>query len=1729
VVPVGFVSLTYLRMRTNIIKGLLNNRHMQMKQKSNMTKGHKVGITRGKSKVETSSKNFPIVGIGASAGGLEAFVKLLEALPVDTGMAFIFVQHLDPTHESLGPHIFSRSTRMQVLQVEDGIRVNANCIYLIPPNHNMMLTDGVLSLLARTESCGQHLVIDSFFQSLARDQRGRAIGVVLSGTASDGTEGLKAIKAMGGLTIAQDPKTAGHWDMPKNAIDSGAVDLILSPEQIAHELARISKHPYIANACESQSKTQSEFSEQSDDKEEAEPQLDDSLRKIFTILHLNTGVDFSNYKSATIRRRIHRRMMVRKTDSFEAYAKYLRENNEEIKSLYNDILINVTEFFRDPESFKELVEHVFPKLIKKRDLDSPIRIWIAACATGEEVYSMAILLVEFLAETGSRLPIQIFATDISEPCLQKARAGLYSESSLQGVSKDRIKRFFEKVDGGYKISKGIRELCLFSRHDLNADPAFGKLDLISCRNILIYFKPILQKRIISIFHYALKADSFLWLGRSEGICGEVKLFTLLDKAHKIYSKNNVLAPMNFRFPITPYVSEANESFPVMPKVPKESGNFQRDLDRITLAKYAPPSVVVNAAMEILQFQGKTSAYLQNPTGAPSNNLFKMAIPELVHSLQRALQEAKTNNINTRHESVIVDLNGNDSRINIEVIPANPQAPLNQRKFLIFFENHPSPSLPAKKKGANSSTKVEKEKGSRNQADQRIARLEQDALTSKLYQQALFEDFEAALEELTAGNEELQSTNEELQSTNEELETAKEEVQSTNEELTTVNDELQNRNAELTVLTSDLNNILASSDIPLVIVDGEHRVRRFTPQAVRVFNFIDSDIGRPLANIRATFDLNLDGLVSEVIESLMTQEREIQDNTGHWMRLQIRPFKTIDSRIDGAVITLLDIHVLKTSLNTLQEREKSLAIETKNVRFFESITVAANEATSVDGALQIFLEEICKHAQFSIGHAYLPAKDGSGKFISSKVWYLDDPNKFTRFKEGNELLDLELASGVGMQGKVVSTQNFVSTNDLNLDLVPQKAKLAAEVGIRSALSFPVFVDDVIVAVLEFFSKESAKPDPKVFNIISHVTPQLSRVFERKRTDEVRDELLQSHLMIQKAIENERENFRNLFEQTPEMLCILSGPDHVFEFVNGAHVKALGFNATGMSVRAAQPETVETHRDLDIVYRTGKTIEYHDTPMALSGRRRFFSSTLSARRDQSGQINGVMILSVEVTEQVQARKKIEEYARELEVSQKESADILESTADGFIALDKNYTVLKVNGNQERITGLSRDKTVGKNHWEIWPRETIPKIGQAYEKIIRERVPVRIEDFNSALKIWLAVDAYPTPNGGLAAFFRDITSEKNAQLTIQSQRDRFNRLAAASGIGVWYCDLPFSDLNWDEKVKEHFWLPPCAHVTIDTFYERIHPEDRERTRKAIEDSIQSHSIYNVEYRTFSPDNESAIKWIRAVGWTDYSSSGAPVRFDGITLDITVAEEQKAALEAALRSRDVFLSIASHELRTPITGMKIRTQMFKRAIRNNSPHAYEPIRVTEMVDALDYGLDRMTRLIEDMLDISKIQLGKLSLQCEPTDITKLVSEVIERMRPWFTSVGITVHTKLTEGLYCNLDRFRFEQVLTNLATNSIRYAPSAPVEVELKREANHVVLRFRDHGPGVPQVDHENIFKRFERRVSADKTSGMGLGLYICREILKSHGGTIRIDGETSPGTCFLIELPIEVGAGQ
>jgi two-component system CheB/CheR fusion protein len=858
------------------------------------------------------SSAFPIVGIGASAGGLEAFTQLITALPADTGMGFVVILHLDPTHETLAPEILSQTTQMPVLEIKDGMHVLPNHVYIIPSNVSVAIFDGVLSLLPRAETHGSQIVIDSFFQSLATDQKGRAIGIVLSGTASDGTLGLKAIKAEGGIVIVQDPKSAKFDGMPKSAIASGLVDLILPPKEIAHELERISHHPYILAACEAKSLSQDSNQNSggdSGDKEEVDTQPDAALRKIFKLLRTHMHVDFSNYKHTTLKRRLERRMMVRKSASIDAYVKYLLDNPDEIKALYADFLINVTEFFRDPDSFKALKEHVFPSLMKNRAAGIAIRVWVPGCATGEEVYSLAILLVEFLSEEGAKTPIQIFATDISEQALTKARAGVYSEGIERVVSAERLRLFFDRVDGGYKINKMIRSLCLFSRHDVTCDPPFAKLDIVSCRNLLIYFTANLQKRVLPTFHYALMPEGFLWLGRSEGPGEFSKLFSLVDKTHKFYSKINIPTPMTFRFPANPYVPETEEISQKASARVKAGPDFQREIDQIAISKFVPPGVVVNADLEILQFRGRTVPYLEAASGPTSNHLFKMARQEILPGLRLVVQAALKQNKPSVKEGLSFELDGRRREVNIEVIPANPLAPSSQRNFVIFFQEVSSKPLPKKSKSSLGGKKNLEDQGQRNR------HLEQELSASRQFQQSMTSEFEVTKEELTSSNEELQSTNEELQSSNEEMETTKEELQSLNEELSTVNDELQNRNNELTVLGSDLNNLFISTEIPIIlIIGGDRRIRRFTPKAEKFFNLIPGDVGRPIRDINSNFDLNLDALVSEVVGTLVPQEKEILGHSGRWLRVSVRPYKTIDNRIDGAVIVLVDIHDLKQRLD-----------------------------------------------------------------------------------------------------------------------------------------------------------------------------------------------------------------------------------------------------------------------------------------------------------------------------------------------------------------------------------------------------------------------------------------------------------------------------------------------------------------------------------------------------------------------------------------------------------------------------------------------------------------------------------------------------------------------------------------------------------------------------------------------------------------------------------------------
>ena len=617
---------------------------------------------------------FPIVGVGASAGGLQALSELLANLPVKTGMAFVLVQHLDPTHPSQLTDLMSRVTKMPVVEARDGMAVEPDHVYVIPPNANLATLDGVLSVSPRVR--GHHTPIDFFLQSLSRSRRNTAIGVVLSGAGTDGTLGLRAIKAEGGITFAQDKESAVYGSMPHSAVASGNVDFVLPPEGIAQELARIARDPYLREPKESEM-------EETSTEEALEAEEVQDLGMLFAALRTATGVDFSHYKRTTILRRIRRRMLVHQMDKLSDFHSYLKKNPGEVAALYQDLLINVTEFFRNPEVFEFLTSEVFPKIIKDRPADQPIRLWASGCSSGEEAYSLAIALLEFLGENTVNTRIQLFGTDLSEPAIDLARAGFYPESAVAAVSPERLRRFFSKVEGGYRISKAIREMCVFARHNIFADPPFSHMDLISCRNVLIYMDAALQKQVMPVFHYALNPNGILMLGNSEGIGRFSNLFEVVDRRHKIYSKKLAAGHNRFDFVANGFPAVASgRAASTLGR--SDALELQKELDRVLLANYAPAAVLVSNDFELLQSRGDTSPYLKVPDGKPSLNLLKMAREGLGFELRNAAAAVKQQKSPYKKDGIQIKSGGRTRNIRIEVTPLKLSF-ANEPCFVVLFD------------------------------------------------------------------------------------------------------------------------------------------------------------------------------------------------------------------------------------------------------------------------------------------------------------------------------------------------------------------------------------------------------------------------------------------------------------------------------------------------------------------------------------------------------------------------------------------------------------------------------------------------------------------------------------------------------------------------------------------------------------------------------------------------------------------------------------------------------------------------------------------------------------------------------------------------------------------------------------------------------------------------------------------------------------------------------------
>ena len=918
------------------------------KAPSKTASAKKNGDDRKSPAIVSKSQTFHMVGIGASAGGLEAFEAVFRNMPDNPDMAFVLVPHLDPDHASLLPQLVQRFTGMKVSQVEDGSKALPNNVHIVPPNRDLSIFNGTFQLMEPVGSRAVRLPIDHFFRSLAQDQKEKAICIVLSGMGTDGALGLRAIKENSGMVIAQAPETAKFDSMPRSAVETGLVDCVLPPERIGEHLAEYRKHStHRASGPREVHKDGEMF---------------DAVQKIYILLREQTGHDFSLYKPNTIWRRIERRMDVHRLDHASGYVRYLQENPREVETLFKELLIGVTRFFRDPESFQILKEKIFLEYLRAKPDNDPVRVWVPGCSTGEEAYSVAVIINECMETLGRRYNAQIFATDIDEDAIAIARQGAYPESISGDVNADRLKRFFSKEDNIYRVNKSVREMLVFALHDILKDPPFTKMDLICCRNLLIYLDSMVQKKLLPLFHYSLKPEGILFLGSSETIGGAVDLFSVSDRKWKIFTRriSTSAGRTTLEFPPMPPAGNA----PVIRRWTGCEPDIRRLAEGFLIQSYAPPSVLINEKGDIQYIHGRTGKYLEPAPGEANFNILYMAREGLRGELSRAIRRAGAEKRDIVSKGLRVRSNGHLQSVDVYVKPVmerGAQAGL----LMVIFEDA----------GSVEETKRPVTDGrSKKKPKKRLEVIEQELQVTRENLQSTVEELETVNEALSAANEELQSTNEELQSANEELETTKEEQQSLNEELVTVNTELQSKLDEFSTINNDMRNLLDSTEIPTIFLDDALNVKRFTPQATRVVPLIQSDIGRPIGHIVSNLKYgDLAENAKEVLGKPGLKELEVEDKNGHWYLMRLLPYRTIDNVIEGVVVSFFDIHDRKEAADKIESLNLSLQ-ESRD--YAEAIIATLREPLLVlDQDLRVISANSSFYKTFQV------ERDGTeGKFI-----------------------------------------------------------------------------------------------------------------------------------------------------------------------------------------------------------------------------------------------------------------------------------------------------------------------------------------------------------------------------------------------------------------------------------------------------------------------------------------------------------------------------------------------------------------------------------------------------------------------------------------------------------------------------------------------------------------------------------------------------------------------------
>jgi two-component system, chemotaxis family, CheB/CheR fusion protein len=1616
-----------------------------------------------------STNLFPVVGIGASAGGLDAFKKLLKAIPQDSGMAYVLVQHLDPNHESLLVEILQKVTAIPVLEIADDIKVQPNHIYILPSNKMMIANDGVLELSPRPakNKMERNLPIDLFFTSLAEVHQSHAIGVVLSGTASDGTMGLKAIKDHGGITFAQDEESAQYEGMPQSAVEAGVVDFVLPPNEIPQKLMEV------INIIRGK------------DVEDIPQQDEDVFRQILSLLRIRKGTDFTYYKQSTIRRRILRRMAINKMEEPSVYLKYLREKKTEQDLLYQDLLIPVTDFFRDPKIFDSLCKSVFPLIVKNKKEGEPVRIWVAGCSTGEEVYSMAICFKELM---GDQFPpngnqrVQIFATDLSEPAIAKARNGIYSKTDIKGLSEAHLKEYFTKNNGDYQAKKSIRDLCVFAVHNFLKDPAFSKMDFISCRNVLIYMEPYLQKKALTTFHYALNPKGFLLLGKSETTSGVPEHFAVCQlkgttKTDKLFTRKDI--PGRF----VPIASQRSEQSFADTNVNTKSDSdsyrnrtdFQKTADDIMLSKYTPAGVVVNEAMDIVHFRGSTGNFLEPSPGKASLNLLKMAKEGLAFELRNILHKAKKENTTVVKENIPIQINGVQQNISIEAMPL-PN--IIEPHYMVLFHNH---LLSTNRQITTGTKKTAAAKTTSAAKDLRIQQLEKELAQSREDMRSITEDQEAANEELQSANEELLSGSEELQSLNEEMETSKEELQSTNEELTVVNQEIIGLNEQVTEARDYAEAIISTLHEPLLVLDKHFRIKSANNAFYKIFQVSEKDTEGKLIFDLGNKQWNILEL-RELLQNILSHRANFENfevahnfpNIGERIvRLNARELINETGSEKLILLAIADITEQVTARKKIEESEAR----------FRLLVMQAPVAIGIYKGKEYIAEVVNERALQMLSKGI----DFVGKPLFDVLPELETQGlkalMNTVMQSGTTYYGNELAFNIHKNN--ISTQGFY-----NFVIQPLKTDNQSVTG------------TIVVA--------------------TDVTEQV---------------------LARKKVEESEHRYHNMIYSSPYMIAIFKGKDTIIEIANDAIIETWGKgkDIIGKSLFEVLPEAAEQGFDklIQNVYETGEPYHAYEKPVILlrNGKQELmhYNFIYQAQRNVDGEIEGVAILANEVTAQVEAKNKLLK-------SEKRFRNLVEqATIPMLILKGDNWIVELINEPMLKLWNVGQE-AIGKSMLETIPEmKEQPFIGYL-SNVLHKGIThygneepayfIRKNGEKETIYFNFVYQPYHEDDGSISGVMvtaSDVTEQVVARKKIEESEQRYQAaVAAVQGI-VWTNsskgEMEGEQLAWrlltgqnPEAYKGYGWA------------DALHPDDARPTIEAWNEAVRDRKHFVFEHRVKLKNGNWGHFSVKAIPLLN--PDGSIREWVGVHTDITEQKEANQRAEAAtlsaqeaMKAKQQFLSNMSHEIRTPMNAIVGFTNVVLKTTLNEKQKEY--------INAIKTSGDSLIVLVNDILDLAKVDAGKMVFQRTPFKLSHCITTILHLFDIKIQEKNIAFVKEYDATIPEVLlgDPVRLQQIFMNLINNAIKFTEKGKITVSARllnedNEQASIEFSISDTGVGIAENKLNNIFGAFEQAHTNSSLSygGTGLGLSIVKQLVEHQGGSVSVISKEGEGSTFGLVLPFE-----